>query len=635
MSYYLLYDINVPSVGSKFLARDQSNTLLRGLQFIPGDPNSLGWSFQGSECTGGYLHDQGTLGFASLKYPMFLMSMEKLSFVNKFGFKLDLNMATQSADKSVTLDYLTTLTSNVQDQINALGGGGGGGPVSPHTLVSHTDWPPALSITELGYLSSVTSDVQTQLNNVGNGAFCIATGTSNALVCDPVTPVSLVDGAKIYFKAAFANTAPSYPFYSAGPCTINVSSTGVKSLIKNGQTGIAEELDPSQLNAGSYFWAEYRLATDKWQLMNPLMCAKDVPVNVPNLTTYNIYQNIIDGMYTNGPAQPGLYNCILLGTSAGASSTTAQNCIHIGKSSGFSANGNWNIGIGGSSGNSLSGSYNNLYGFQSGLYITSGSYNNYFGTTINTNSSIARLVTGSYNTIIGFRDSTSTGGEVSSGSYNTSLGYDCEVPVHTANNQLSICNQIYGTGLTGTKQTSGTGFIGVGIKAPTCALDVKGSIATDTDLSIKNSGFKSTITAETLASDVSIVVPNISGTIGLREDNYVIKTNSEPASTVFPGMAVKLFSTTGCKLANATSDVNFAIGLSRTTSTITTPVTIQLLGKITIADWTDATGSAALTVGSTYYLSASTSGQITTTPPINPQIIGVALSDTELLLKIP
>lgn len=147
-------------------------------------------------------------------------------------------------------------------------------------------------------------------------------------------------------------------------------------------------------------------------------------------------------------------------------------------------------------------------------------------------------------------------------------------------------------------------------------------------------GNKLNLLNDPLTTDVNIHIPSSPGTLGLREDNYVEKTNSEGSATIYPGMLVRLYSTSGCKLANATSDADFAIGMARTTSAPTDNTIIQLFGKLTLADWTAITGTATLSAGLTYYLSATSSGQMTTTSPIKPQIIGIALSATEFFIKV-
>jgi hypothetical protein len=68
------------------------------------------------------------------------------------------------------------------------------------------------------------------------------------------------------------------------------------------------------------------------------------------------------------------------------------------------------------------------------------------------------------------------------------------------------------------------------------------------------------------------------------------------------------------------------------------PATIQYGGVLTIADWTVPAGSATLTPGATYFLSPTTAGLITPTPPNTTgqfvTVIGTAISTTALKIEI-
>ena len=67
---------------------------------------------------------------------------------------------------------------------------------------------------------------------------------------------------------------------------------------------------------------------------------------------------------------------------------------------------------------------------------------------------------------------------VTSGSYNVTLGYNVTVPTATADYQLCISNFIYGTGMSGTGSTISPGKVGIGVKAPAVELDVAGRVGT-------------------------------------------------------------------------------------------------------------------------------------------------------------
>ena len=113
-----------------------------------------------------------------------------------------------------------------------------------------------------------------------------------------------------------------------------------------------------------------------------------------------------------------------------------QGGVYIGHTSGYSA---------------MNGSdYNTLIGYKSGYGITTGARNVFLG-----NSTIAA----SYN-------------QVTTGSNNISIGNDVAVPSATANNQLSIGNLIYGSGLDGTGATVSSGYIGIGSSTPYAKLSI-------------------------------------------------------------------------------------------------------------------------------------------------------------------
>ena len=89
--------------------------------------------------------------------------------------------------------------------------------------------------------------------------------------------------------------------------------------------------------------------------------------------------------------------------------------------------------------------------------------------------------------------------------------------------------------------------------------------------------------------------------------------------------------------ANASGTVE-AIGLATSTFITTGAGTVQTSGVFSLADWTAVIGSATLTAGTVYYLSASTAGQLTATAPVTVGQyvlrIGRAISTTELVISI-
>ena len=106
------------------------------------------------------------------------------------------------------------------------------------------------------------------------------------------------------------------------------------------------------------------------------------------------------------------------------------------------------------------------------LYGATGGYNTGIGYACGYG-----MTTGAGNVLVGAAIS---GGQtqVTSGSYNVSIGYDTCVASATTDNQLCISNYIYGTGMDGRGTTISAGKVGFGIKAPAVELEVAGRIKT-------------------------------------------------------------------------------------------------------------------------------------------------------------
>ena len=124
------------------------------------------------------------------------------------------------------------------------------------------------------------------------------------------------------------------------------------------------------------------------------------------------------------------------------------------------------------------------------------------------------------------------------------------------------------------------------------------------------------------------------GTIQLIEDFLFTKINTEGSATISAGMVVRLDSTTGVLRAFADSTSHFGLGVALTSGAPTEAITVAHLGLFHLSDWTAIIGTTNLTVGSKYYLSGTTAGQLTTTAPANVQLIGVAITTTTLRLGI-
>jgi hypothetical protein len=122
--------------------------------------------------------------------------------------------------------------------------------------------------------------------------------------------------------------------------------------------------------------------------------------------------------------------------------------------------------------------------------------------------------------------------------------------------------------------------------------------------------------------------------------NQGFSATNGTAGAVTEGMAVYVSAVDEVQLAQAdivaTSRV---IGLVKSASIASTSTgTILTDGILDVADWTDVTGTEFLTAGLSYYLSATTPGQLTTTRPVgggeSVVYVGRAISTTTLEISI-
>ncbi|MCD4746337.1 MAG: tail fiber domain-containing protein, partial [Bacteroidales bacterium] len=80
--------------------------------------------------------------------------------------------------------------------------------------------------------------------------------------------------------------------------------------------------------------------------------------------------------------------------------------------------------------------------------------------------------TGDHNIALGYK----AGENISTGSNNIIIGYDIDAPDAIADNQMSIGNLIFATGIDGTGTTISSGNVGIGVSSPQELLHVEGSI---------------------------------------------------------------------------------------------------------------------------------------------------------------
>lgn len=136
-----------------------------------------------------------------------------------------------------------------------------------------------------------------------------------------------------------------------------------------------------------------------------------------------------------------------------------------------------------------------------------------------------------------------------------------------------------------------------------------------------------------LSANRTIYFPDADGTVAL--ETQIVRQNNESVDTIFRGMAVKVDTDTGVVKALGDAEGNYAIGLSKDEPEPTGYLQVVYKDYLTLSDWTEATGSSTLTVGARYYLHNSTSGIITVAGvDASPQLIGIAISDTTLLLRL-
>lgn len=118
------------------------------------------------------------------------------------------------------------------------------------------------------------------------------------------------------------------------------------------------------------------------------------------------------------------------------------------------------------------------------------------------------------------------------------------------------------------------------------------------------------------------------------EKFFSLEKNNGEASTIEKGMVVKIGDPGEFLLAEADSLTNLGLGVLTEDVLTGDPAVAIFRGKIYKDDWTTVTGSATLTEGTRYYLSDTTPGLLTATPPTITQYIGVALDANNLLINI-
>lgn len=258
-----------------------------------------------------------------------------------------------------------------------------------------------------------------------------------------------------------------------------------------------------------------------------------------NLTTAT--ENVAIGMngalssITTGGVNIGI------GSAAGGSLTTGSNNVAIGyatlnginmggenvgigsnaiRLTGSNGSSNYNVGIGSSAlHNIVAGNHANTgIGWRAGQGFQ-GSYNIFIG---NEAGQITAATIGNYNIFIGsdIGDNVTTGADG-----NILIGKQLDLPVANGDNQLSIGNLIFGTGLDGTGLTISTGKIGIGTTTPDKRVEINSVDGNCLRLTYNDANGSATYYADFNVSSAGVLTINASGGI-IKTANDVEITDS-------------------------------------------------------------------------------------------------------------
>ena len=209
--------------------------------------------------------------------------------------------------------------------------------------------------------------------------------------------------------------------------------------------------------------------------------AGDVTIN-PSISTGS--NNLTVGLATLANITTGSRN-IQIANSASTLTTGSEN-IFIGSLSGYdTSTGIGNVAIGAASLvdtfliKNYTGNFNVAIGRNAGLSyngLTSGAENTFLGYFSGASFAAAASKNIAIGSNVEIQDPVFPNSTPTTGSNNIIIGNNIQLPVRTASNQLNIGNFIYGTGLSGTYRTLSPGKIGIGVAAPSEALDISGNL---------------------------------------------------------------------------------------------------------------------------------------------------------------
>lgn len=146
----------------------------------------------------------------------------------------------------------------------------------------------------------------------------------------------------------------------------------------------------------------------------------------------------------------------------------------------------------------------------------------------------------------------------------------------------------------------------------------------------------------TVARTIARSTVSVSGIQGPKGDDgagvsLFSATNKSGVTLLAGTVAASHSSGVGVVGASAQNDTKPAIGIVTANAADLAAASIQTSGPLTLANWSNSTGSATLSANATYWLSTTT-GLLTTTPPTTPgntiQIVGRAVSTDTMIVDI-
>ena len=495
---------------------------------------------------------------------------------------------------------LQTTGSGVQwvstSSLNIAGGSG----VTGGTTGMLTAWTGATTLTATGtptaasYFATSTTATSTFLGGLSvggaSGLYSFTNGRTSLASTSPWAQLSInPDGITGPAFAIGSSTATNFVVTSAGFVGIGTTSPASRLNIEGPGLESALILTDSNYSAGyGSLSSNIFIQSDNGVLSaGTTNKALTATTSLMKITSDGNVRNValgIGAMANN--IETGSDN-VAIGYNVLSSNTSGLRNTGIGYGTlGNNTVGQGNIGIGGWSvvvgtlGNNTSGSNNLALGVASMAANTIGSENislgklalgsnqvSSYNIALGTSALYANTATGSI--AIGYQ----AGDALTTGSYNTIIGYDVDAPSDTDDNQLNIGNIIFGTSIDGRNKTISSGKIGIGTTSPYAKLSVAGQVV----------GQYFTATSTTASSTLpNVVATNLRLSGILYDTNNASGTNGYVLQTT--GSGVQWVSTSSLNItAAASGGANFgktfelgtdAFGVSALSPTTTVPLYI-------------------------------------------------------------